>query len=316
MITSIVITTYNGEKYIEEQLKSILYQTKLPDEVIISDDASTDNTCGIIKRFILLNQLAKSWKLNVNAKQSGYVKNFHNTIKTSFSDVVFLCDQDDIWNKRKIELMEDIMSKYSNVNLLCCKHINFQTEKGIPKTKNYGDYEIKKVTVNDILKSWHWPGMTMCFRKKWYDRYFTGMDMQDVPHDLSLAMVAANQNCFYEFNYVGVLHRIHESNTSPSSTDINQITDNNYKIVNYCKEIEYYERLKSTYEFSHQSKEAITNKIEYTKKRIKAIYNCNILDAIKSYTTASKEIRKKKSLISDIYGILRDKTKTATDNFM
>lgn len=96
---SVCIATYNGEKYIGQQLNSILSQLTDKDEVIISDDNSDDGTISLIKS---LND--NRIKIFINDKNnSGYTNNFQNCILKSKGDSILLCDQDDIWFKNKVE---------------------------------------------------------------------------------------------------------------------------------------------------------------------------------------------------------------------
>ncbi len=101
MKTSIAICTYNGEKYIEEELDSIAAQTVKPDEIVICDDGSKDNTVSIIRKYI------SSHDLNITLYQNeinlGYAKNFEKCISLCSGDIVFMCDQDDIWMPTKVE---------------------------------------------------------------------------------------------------------------------------------------------------------------------------------------------------------------------
>lgn len=95
---SVCMATYNGEKYIKEQVDSILHQLSATDELIISDDHSTDNTCEIIKQYndtrikLVLNRLTK-----------GVTHNFENALLHSKGDIIFLADQDDVWLPTKIQ---------------------------------------------------------------------------------------------------------------------------------------------------------------------------------------------------------------------
>lgn len=95
---SVCIATYNGEKYIKEQLDSILCQLNLDDEVIISDDGSTDTTLEIIESYQddRISLYKNSFK-NV-------VLNFEFVINKANGDYIFLSDQDDIWHKDKVKL--------------------------------------------------------------------------------------------------------------------------------------------------------------------------------------------------------------------
>ena len=88
MKISIVMATYNGELYIEKQLASICNQTVPPDEIIISDDRSSDNTISIIKSFINKNNIAQKTNIYVNNTQLGFAKNFLNAISKSSGDIL------------------------------------------------------------------------------------------------------------------------------------------------------------------------------------------------------------------------------------
>lgn len=93
---SVAMATYNGEKYIKEQIKTILDCLEENDELVISDDGSTDNTLGIINSFnddrIVL----------IEGPKKGIKQNFANAIKNTSGEYIFLSDQDDIWEKDKV----------------------------------------------------------------------------------------------------------------------------------------------------------------------------------------------------------------------
>ena len=114
MKISLLMATYNGEKYIVEQLKSIYNQTVNPDEVLIADDVSNDRTVELIERFIEQHDL-KNWKLMINSSNKGYKKNFYDLIQQATGDVIFLSDQDDVWEKNKIELMTKELEKNTKI---------------------------------------------------------------------------------------------------------------------------------------------------------------------------------------------------------
>ena len=114
---SLVMATYNGEKYLYEQLDSIRCQTMPPDEVIICDDCSKDSTVNMIQKYIDKYQL-KHWNVCENEKNKGYSKNFSDALKLAKGDIIFLADQDDIWMLDKIEKMTDIMTSNESIELL------------------------------------------------------------------------------------------------------------------------------------------------------------------------------------------------------
>lgn len=111
---SICIATYNGEKYIKEQLDSILCQLNINDEIIVSDDSSTDRTLSIIESY---ND--DRIKILVNQKFHSPIYNFENAIKKATGQYIFLCDQDDIWLPNKVKSMMHYLSDYDLVVSNC-----------------------------------------------------------------------------------------------------------------------------------------------------------------------------------------------------
>lgn len=112
---SVCMATYNGEKYLKEQLNSILKQIKSSDELIISDDGSTDSTCTIIREY------QKEYK-NINlldGPRMGVQKNFENALRKSKGDIIFLSDQDDIWMDNKVDV---VLDAFQNPNVVLILH--------------------------------------------------------------------------------------------------------------------------------------------------------------------------------------------------
>lgn len=99
---SVAIATYNGGMYLAEQLRSILNQTRGPDEIVVSDDGSTDDTLDIARK--LLEGGPISWRIVKNRYGRGISTNFSTALEETTGEIVFLCDQDDIWLPRKVEI--------------------------------------------------------------------------------------------------------------------------------------------------------------------------------------------------------------------
>lgn len=121
MRISIAMTTYNGADYLLEQLESLRTQSLMADEVIIVDDCSTDNTVELLNMYIQKYHL-DNWVLIKNSSNIGWRKNFRKALQETTGDVVFLCDQDDIWNKDKISLMVKEFNKSPSIELLASNY--------------------------------------------------------------------------------------------------------------------------------------------------------------------------------------------------
>jgi len=115
MKISVAMATYNGEKYIIEQLKSIVNQSHLPDELVVCDDNSNDKTVELIEEF------SKKVSLKIilfrNKENLGFVGAFNRALEACNGDLVFLCDQDDFWFPNKIDHVSKLAIANPNMNL-------------------------------------------------------------------------------------------------------------------------------------------------------------------------------------------------------
>jgi glycosyltransferase involved in cell wall biosynthesis len=110
----VCIASFNGGKYIQEQLVSILGQTEKVTKVIVCDDVSTDNTVLIVSKMVESNPAVQLIK---NRKNLGHVKNFEKCLSLCSADFVFLADQDDVWDKDKVSEMVGVFKAHPNVVL-------------------------------------------------------------------------------------------------------------------------------------------------------------------------------------------------------
>lgn len=101
----VVLCTYNGAIHLEQQLDSILEQSVRVDELIISDDASDDATVAMLLAFsVRAEGVGIRVELVLRTENVGFVRNFSEALSLSTADVVFLCDQDDVWHRQRVEI--------------------------------------------------------------------------------------------------------------------------------------------------------------------------------------------------------------------
>jgi glycosyltransferase involved in cell wall biosynthesis len=104
MTVSIALCTYNGEKYLRQQIDSFLAQTVLPDEIVVCDDGSADRTLAILQEYAGSHP-GIAWNIHRNASNLRAPANFEQAVGLCSGEVIFLADQDDVWEKDKIGQM-------------------------------------------------------------------------------------------------------------------------------------------------------------------------------------------------------------------
>lgn len=119
---SVCIAIHNGEKYITEQLDSILCQLDVDDEIIISDDGSTDKSLDLVEKFgdsriRVIHYKQQQCVLKRKHAKGFYCAsaNFENALKEARGEIIILSDQDDIWNENKVEILKTAMRNYDIV---------------------------------------------------------------------------------------------------------------------------------------------------------------------------------------------------------
>ncbi|WP_075675422.1 glycosyltransferase [Stenotrophomonas sp. TD3] len=100
---SIAVCTYNGERFLQEQLDSLLAQTRRPNQIVIRDDLSSDGTLALLQAFVPRAEAAGiAVDLQVNPQNVGYRRNFDGALRACTGEIIFLCDQDDVWHANKL----------------------------------------------------------------------------------------------------------------------------------------------------------------------------------------------------------------------
>lgn len=201
----ILMATYNGESYIEEQIQSIKNQTYKNWILTIRDDNSKDKTVEIIKKYVSEDnriKLVEDSKGNL-----GYTKNFEELLSLSTGEYLFFVDQDDIWENNKIEKCIQYLKEYQVVHHNA--YVFFENKKLENKT-------ITKKMEKSLLKNLLFPnyiGCCMALRKEFLDiilpfpKYFPS-------HDIWIGLIAdLTKNIYYIDDFL-IFYRRHQNNTS------------------------------------------------------------------------------------------------------
>ena len=118
MKISIALCTYNGAAFLGEQLRSIAWQTRQPDELIVCDDCSIDATVEIVREFAATAEFPV--RLFINEENLRTVKNFEKAIALCTGDIIALADQDDVWQPDKLQIFYDMFAAKPDVGLVFC----------------------------------------------------------------------------------------------------------------------------------------------------------------------------------------------------
>jgi glycosyltransferase involved in cell wall biosynthesis len=153
---SVCLTSFNGEKYIEEQIRSILIQLDCDDELIVSDDSSTDNTLEVVKSI-----KDKRIVLYENMKFKHYTPNFGFAISKAKGDYIFLSDQDDVWLPTKVNVMVNHL-KCNDLVVSDCFVVD-QDLNVIQNSFYNGNYNRSGFFKNFVHN--HFLGCTLAFRR-------------------------------------------------------------------------------------------------------------------------------------------------------
>ncbi|WP_294326312.1 glycosyltransferase [uncultured Chryseobacterium sp.] len=216
MKTSVALCTYNGEKYLKEQLNSIINQTHKIDEIIVCDDQSTDSTLSILKEYDSL--FPGLFQIHVNEQNLRSVKNFEKAISLCNNDLIFLSDQDDLWQENKVENIVSYFTNNPETNVVatngCCL-LNNETDCNrvsvwdIPNLLNeekikYDYFEIISSITNIAT------GATMAIRKDFIPHFFPIPVYHDFHHDEWIALVSSYYSSFSFYDEKLTYYRIHE----------------------------------------------------------------------------------------------------------
>lgn len=212
---SVCIATYNGEKYIKKQLESILSQLADSDEVIISDDGSTDNTLRVINQ---LNddriKVYHNKKDIIQGRSKSFFfasANFESAIKRAKGDYIFLSDQDDIWVENKVDKMIEVLKEQDCV--MAVSNFSVMDENGVITKKAYF---CKKPFENNIIYNivkMPFYGCCIVFKKEILEIALP-FPKRLILHDNWLAFIAISVGKVIYIDEPLILYRRHLNNVS------------------------------------------------------------------------------------------------------
>ena len=213
MKISVCLATFNGEKYLQQQIESILIQLGDNDELIISDDGSSDQTLNIIESFS-----DKRIHIFHNKMNHGFIGNFENALRIATGDYIFLSDQDDVWSSDKLRISLQALEKAD----LIVHDAEMIDGMGNSLGKNY--YSMMH-SGTGFLRNWLYTrflGCCMAFNRKVlnaclpFPKYITGHD-----YWIGMYWLFKYHRSVYFSEEVLMCYRRHGGNVSTSSEKSN-----------------------------------------------------------------------------------------------
>ena len=224
---SVVLATFNGAQFLDAQLESILNQTRLPDEVIIGDDGSTDVTPDILERF----QAHAPFPVKVLHRQRvGVGNNFLDSLEAARGDLVAFSDQDDVWLPGKLQQSERLLHKYK-ADLL--RHRSFVVEKDL----GHRNVHLRTPARRHLFvprSQFLWqtlPGNVTLFRRAimegvhWRERPRSQWWPNDMNHDELLNLVASIRGTILWTPERLLLYRQHDTNVAGAKSFMPALAD-------------------------------------------------------------------------------------------
>ena len=216
----VVLCTYNGARFVYEQLCSISNQTHIVNKISIYDDGSTDSTLKEIERFVVSFQESQKLLINthINRVNLGYAKNFSQAIENSTEDIIFLCDQDDIWVPNKVECLLSLIIK-ENVDMVFSDGILVDENGNSISSRSVLDsYELDK----DKILSFYQNSFEYLMKRNYVNGAAAAIKREvaqsalplpcDMPHDYWLALWCACHNGISATPETLYRYRQHENN--------------------------------------------------------------------------------------------------------
>ena len=212
MKTSVALCTFNGEKYLRKQLDSILEQTVAVDEIVVCDDLSTDATLSILNQY--KETFPNIFKIHANEKNLRSVKNFEKAISLCENEIVFLCDQDDMWIPEKVEVILNQFKISPELQVIATNAFIINDDEDMLNVSTI--YDIPSKTTKEMKKILFFhqnfcTGATMAVRKYFADDLMPFPPENLFHHDEWIALKASLKNQLLFLNDRLIKYRIHQN---------------------------------------------------------------------------------------------------------
>lgn len=204
---SVAIATYNGEKYLREQLDSLYSQTIKPDEVVVVDDCSSDGTSMILEEY----RQRYGLRFFINSNNLGVNRNFEKAIRNCTGDYIAISDQDDVWMPNKIETSLLKLKEIEKGKPACVTSKSIPVTKDLSRTKELKNMNDTFGLKQNILGELSSQGCTIMMNRQLVDSLST-FPSKEFMYDAYIGLLAA---CIGNRLNIGIplmYYRHHENN--------------------------------------------------------------------------------------------------------
>ena len=273
MLLSVALCTFNGSKYLREQILSILNQELTVGEIVICDDCSMDDTLNVINKLQERFKTVK-WIVQQNQKPLGVTRNFEKALSLCTGDIIFLSDQDDIWLPHKTRRIVDYFERNPKVNLVFTDAFIVDGNGNLKTNKTLFDacglrqlmdawnsglqFEIENV-IQRLL------GATFGLRRSFVQQCIPFAKEVKNYHDGQLAMHSVVQGCNGMIDECLIQYRIHGSNVVGLGGENNWVYRNEKTPDEMAQLVE--PRLINPF-FLQPFADKIRNRVNFFKKRM------------------------------------------------
>lgn len=212
-MVNILLSTYNGEDYIKQQLDSIIEQTYTDYKLYIRDDGSSDNTVRIIEQIVREKNLSEKI-IVIKGKNLGFCRSFGELLKYADEGELWaFCDQDDFWKPEKIEWAVEMLEMQQSIPVLYTgnfAYVNSNLEFIKNYNPNYKGYDLRKSITSSICY-----GFTCVINRKLREMLLESDFSKIQSHDWYMAMIASTFGKIIFDSRIVALHILHATNDSP-----------------------------------------------------------------------------------------------------
>ncbi len=250
-LVSIVVSTYNGEKYLEEQLQSLIEQDYANLEIIVSDDFSSDNTWEILEKW--RHNYPDLIRIFRNEANVGWSRNFGNGIAYTKGEYIAWCDQDDRWMSDKISVMVDAFQKYPDATLIYHDAYEFKGQDEIILKKNEQFYWGMFEGSDPVSLFWHCRilGHRMMFPAKLKEYILPPIDFS---YDWWIQVLAVSIGRIYYVDKKLVAQRQHGNNATG-------VKDPNMKDGAMTNRLEHFKSFQRFGEYMERDEKSILDRL-------------------------------------------------------